>query len=202
MARPREFDELEVLDAAIACFWQRGFEATSVRDLAERTGITCASLYNAFGDKRSLFKKALDHYVETSFGELSMRLEESLPPREAIEIFFQEMIAASLADPEHKGCMLVNSVLDVSPHDPEFQCVVAEVLSRIEEFFLRLVTAGQRDGTISGKQPAADLARHLLSIQLGLRVLSRVRPERELLKGLVRPSLALLDDFPETAASR
>ena len=52
MARPREFDETAVLEAAIQCFWSQGYEATSVRDLAEKMGITGASLYNTFGDKR------------------------------------------------------------------------------------------------------------------------------------------------------
>ena len=65
MARPREFDEGAVLDAA-ACFWKQGYEATSVRDLVAQTGITAASLYNAFGDKRALYQKALDHYVEAA----------------------------------------------------------------------------------------------------------------------------------------
>ena len=58
MARPREFDETSVLEAAMNCFWAQGFEQTSVRDLAERMGITGASLYNAFGDKRSLYRQA------------------------------------------------------------------------------------------------------------------------------------------------
>jgi TetR/AcrR family transcriptional repressor of nem operon len=57
MARPREFDETTVLEAAMNCFWAQGFEQTSVRDLAERMGITGASLYNAFGDKRSLYRR-------------------------------------------------------------------------------------------------------------------------------------------------
>ena len=62
MARPREFDEVTVLEAAMNCFWAQGFESTSVRDLAEEMGITGASLYNAFGDKRSLYRRALAHY--------------------------------------------------------------------------------------------------------------------------------------------
>ena len=66
MARPREFDEGAVLDAAVLCFWKQGYEATSVRDLVAQTGITAASLYNAFGDKRALYQRALDHYVEAS----------------------------------------------------------------------------------------------------------------------------------------
>jgi TetR/AcrR family transcriptional regulator, transcriptional repressor for nem operon len=63
MARPREFDETTVLEAAMNCFWAQGFEQTSVRDLAERMGITGASLYNAFGDKRSLYRHAFIHYL-------------------------------------------------------------------------------------------------------------------------------------------
>ena len=61
MARPREFDEGVVLDAAVQCFWAHGYEAASVKDLMERTGLTAASLYNAYGDKRAMFRTALDH---------------------------------------------------------------------------------------------------------------------------------------------
>src|SRR5258708_39179136 len=85
MARPREFDEQSVLEAAVQCFWTRGYEATSVRDLAGHMEMTGASLYNAFGDKRALFRRALEHYVEQGFGERVRRLEGQLPPRAAIE---------------------------------------------------------------------------------------------------------------------
>ena len=78
MARPREFDEGAVLDAAVLCFWKQGYEATSVRDLVEHTGIAAASLYNAFGDKRALYEKALDHYVEDSIADRIRRCK-SLP---------------------------------------------------------------------------------------------------------------------------
>ena len=84
MARPREFDEGAVLDAAALCVWAQGYEATSVKDLVARTGITAASLYNAFGDKRAIYQKALDHYVEESIADRIQRCEE-LPPLPAIE---------------------------------------------------------------------------------------------------------------------
>lgn len=66
MARPREFDEVTALEAAIECFWQRGYEATSVRDLAKRMGLSAPSLYNAYGDKHALYKRALEHYLDHS----------------------------------------------------------------------------------------------------------------------------------------
>ncbi len=192
MARPREFDEATVLDAAMACFWTRGYEATSVRDLAAAMGLTGASLYNTFGDKRSLYRAALDRYVAQSFGDRVGRFE-ALPAREAVAGFFAEIVARSLDDADRKGCMLVNAALEVAPHDPEFQRVVNDVLHQVEGFFVRCAARGQADGTVSAAQSAADTGRHLLAILVGVRVLARTRPERALLEGLVRPALAALD---------
>lgn len=198
MARPREFDEEVVLDAAVQCFWSRGYEATSVKDLIGKTGITAASLYNAFGDKRALFHTALDHYVEASIGERIRRCE-TLPPRAAIAAFFDEILRRSLGDREHKGCMLVNSALEMAPHDVEFQKIIAGVLHRIEKFFLKSIKAGQANGVITRSMTAENLARHLLAVLMGVRVLARVRPERALLEGAVAPALALLDGLDRKA---
>jgi TetR/AcrR family transcriptional regulator, transcriptional repressor for nem operon len=192
MARPREFDEDSVLDAAVRCFWTQGYEATSVRVLADRTGLTTASLYNAFGDKRALYRRALDHYVENGVTERIRRCRD-LPPRRAIEAFFAEIVERSLADGERKGCLLVNAAIDVAPHDPGFQAAVAETLGRMEGFFRDRAAAGQADGTISRSWPPETLARHLLGVLMGLRVLARVRPEPDLIHGAVAPALALLD---------
>jgi TetR/AcrR family transcriptional repressor of nem operon len=191
MARPREFDEGAVLDAAVLCFWRQGYEATSVRDLVEQTGITAASLYNAFGDKRSLYQKALNHYVERSVADRIRRCE-ALSPHRAIEEFFKDILKRSLTDRDRKGCMLVNAALDVAPHDPAFRDVVAQVLVTIETFFLACVRAGQADGTITRSLPAETLAQNLLGVLMGIRVLARVRPEKALLEGVAAPALALL----------
>lgn len=192
MARPREFDESIVLDAAVECFWGCGYEATSVKDLEARTGISAASLYNAYGDKRGLFRTALDRYVESSISARIRRCE-TLPPREAIGAFFDEILGRSLSDREHKGCMLVNSALELAPHDAEFKETIAGVLKSVERFFLDCIETGQENGTITRATPASTLARHLLGVLVGLRVLARVRPERALLKGVIAPALAQLE---------
>jgi TetR/AcrR family transcriptional repressor of nem operon len=198
MVRPREFDETAVLDAAAHQFWVYGYEATSVRDLAQCMGITGASLYNAFGDKRSLFQRALTHYIERSFGDRVSRFEHRLSPLDAIKAFFREIVERSVCDRDRKGCLLVNSALEVAPHDPEFQATIANVLVEVEAFFRRCMHAGQQAGEISTAQSADDLARMLLGVHLGIRVLARTRPERALLEGVVRPALAML----ETGVSR
>ena len=192
MARPREFDEATVLDAAMQCFWANGYEATSVKDLIERTGLTAASLYNAYGDKRAMFRTALDHYIEKSIGARLQR-SESLPPRNALRAFFDDILHRSLSDRQRKGCMIVNSALEMAPHDKEFRETIVETLGRLEAFFLNCVERGQADGTITSAVPAAGLAQHLLGMLMGVRVLARVRPERSLLEGVINTALAFLD---------
>ena len=193
MARPREFDEVAVLDAAIDRFWRHGYEATSVRDLADEMNIAGASLYNAFGDKRRLYERSLNRYLDQTFRERIRRFEPNLPPREAIVAFLQEIIKRSVTDKQRRGCMLVNSAIESAPHHPQFLDSVATFLNEVEAFFLRCVSKGQEDGTISRAHSAADLSKSLLGILLGIRVLARVRPERKLLEGLVRPVFGLLD---------
>ncbi len=193
MARPREFDETAVLEAAMNCFWEQGFEQTSVRDLTERMGITGASLYNAFGDKRSLYHQAFIYYLAQTVQDRVARLEK-LPPALAIRTFFDEIIERSVDDEQRRGCMLVNAALELAPYDPEFRKLVAGEMVFIEGFFCRCVAAGQSDGSILVTRPADEIAKLLLSVLLGIRVLARTRPQREVLEGAANGILALLGD--------
>lgn len=191
MPRPREFDEPTVLEAAMRCFWNRGFEQTSMRDLAGEMGITSASLYNAFGDKRSLYRRALEYYLEQSVRDRVARLSP-LPPFSALRAFFDEIVERSVIDKQRRGCMLVNSALELAPYDPEFQKLVADEMIFIESFFLRCVAAAQEEGTITTRRPADELAKLLLSVLLGIRVLARTRPQRAVLEGAANGALRLL----------
>nr|WP_269745609.1 TetR/AcrR family transcriptional regulator [Sphingomonas sp. Y57] len=180
-----------MLDAATNCFWERGYCATSMRDLIDRTGLTSASLYNAFGDKRALFQASLNHFIGQTIYERIERCEE-MAPREAIRVFFEEVVGRSLEDRQHKGCMLVNTALEVAPHDAGIQRDVAAALRRIESFFERMIRAGQADCSIDSSAAPEDLASHLLGVLMGLRVLSRVRPEPGSLRALVQVALTAL----------
>jgi len=198
MARPRTFDERLVLDAAMIRFWSRGYEMTSVRELAESMGMTSASMYNAFGDKLGLYRRALQHYLDVGVRERIFRLERS-EPREAIAAFLTEIVEKSLEDAEHRGCMLVNAALEVAPHDPEFRLVVADELRLIEAFFRRCVVRGHLSGDISRSIDAKDSARLFLGVLMGLRVLARARPERALLEGVARTALKSLERGPPSS---
>ena len=201
MARPRSFKNDDVLDAAIECFWRRGLEGTSVRDLAAEMGINGPSLYNAFGDKRSLFVQSLERYAARSMRERIERLECQQTPKAAVQMFFQEVIARSLSDPDHRGCLIVNSALEVAPHDRELRKVVIGYLGEIENFFARCLDRAKDAREIPKSVEPGDTARLFLGLLLGLRVAARANPDRVLLEGMMRPALALLD-LPKKSAAK
>jgi TetR/AcrR family transcriptional repressor of nem operon len=198
MARLKAFDEQRAIDAAVDCFWARGYEATSVRDLADSMGIGGASLYNAYGDKRALFTRSLERYASRSMRERIARLEARHRPKEAIRAFLAEIIDRSLKDPDRRGCLLVNSALDVAPHDARTGRVVAGYLDEIRAFFRRNLDAAHKAGQVPRRLDPEEVSGHLLGVVLGIRVLARTGAKRKALEAVARPALDLLD-FPRKA---
>jgi TetR/AcrR family transcriptional repressor of nem operon len=197
MPRAKAFNEDLAIDRAVDCFWARGFEATSVRDLSDAMGIAGASLYNAYGDKRALFVLALERYASRSMRERVARLETRHPPKEAIEAFVAEIIERSVRDPDCKGCLLVNTALDVAPHDETIGRLVSGYIGEIRAFFHRCLEAAQRSGALPSSLDVDVVSAHLMGIVMGLRVLARMRTtppaaKRKLLDAVARPALDLL----------
>lgn len=181
-------------------FWAAGYAATSVRDLGDAMGMSQASVYNAFGDKRALFTRCLDHYLDANMRARIARLESTRPPRDAIESFLHEIVERSLED--RLGCLLANAAQEIAPHDPGIAGVIADRMGELEAFFRRCVEAGQRDGTIAASADPTDTARLLLTTVMGLRVLARGYPRRPLLEGAARQALSVLGDNPKQSMER
>ncbi len=116
VGRPREFDEEQVLAAAMDAFWRKGYEATSLVDLTECTCINKASLYRVFGDKHLLFKAALKNYADTEFRETTSVVSADASPLANIRAVVKKVSDDADSD---KGCMMINSMVELAPHDPE-----------------------------------------------------------------------------------
>lgn len=194
MARPRSFDADKVLDAAVECFWRDGMHSASTRALSQRMGIAGPSLYNAFGCKRELFSRALERYADTNTRANLARLESTLAPKQAIHGFFARLIDNLLQRPDPRGCLLINTAMEVDPEDAALCDRISNHLDEIAAFFERTVKAGQIAGDIPRGTDPHDTARMLLSTALGICVQARSRPERGDLEAAMRPALALLDN--------
>jgi TetR/AcrR family transcriptional repressor of nem operon len=192
MARPREFDEEEVLMIAIDAFWTNGYEATSTRELVRLTGLGQPSLYNVFGDKRSLFRRALRTYAEWTVRDRIAYLQAEFSPGRALAAYFDDVIESAITDPLQRGCLLINTVLCASINDDDLKRSVAEDIEEIRRFFERCVTYGQQSGELTvwvSPQAAAD---HLFAILLGIRVQAKINPDAASLKTVVATAFATL----------
>jgi TetR/AcrR family transcriptional regulator, transcriptional repressor for nem operon len=194
MARPKEFDEETALAAALEVFWEKGFEATSVQDLTERMGIQKASLYNTFGDKRALFVRALDAYSTDTIAwyRQILDLDRPVTVREAFRRLFQELTRAC-ADEDCRGCMCVNSAVELARQDPAVGAMLDRHERALEELFSQTIDRGKQTGEIPAALDTTATARYLLNVIAGLGVALKGGANAEKLADIVQVSLSVLD---------
>lgn len=189
----KQYNEAEVLDAAMHAFWARGYEGTSIADLVKATGLSRGSLYSAFDDKRALFRAALEHYDKSFRADFLGQIGRRFEPRQAILEVFKIAASQTGDGPLPSGCMLVNTALELSPHDPEIRAFVAKCFREVERFFREKIELACELDRHSGKGDASEKAKALLTLLLGVRVLARSSPEPETLAAVISQAEAILD---------
>ena len=188
----KTFEIQDVVDKVMHVFWAKGYVDTSITDLLEATGLKRSSLYNAFGGKRDLFVKALCKYDrETSRATLS-RLEAIEAPRQAIQSLFEGVIQETLSDPDQKGCLLVNTSLELPAHDKEIQTIVKTGLRAVEAFLQRQIELGLARSELAESIDPQETARALVALITGIRVLGRGAYEESALRSIAAQALRLI----------
>ncbi len=192
MARPREFDEEEALDRAMKVFWSKGYASTSLDDLLGSTGIARQSLYTAFGDKHSLFIKALQRYLDKNSRPLRALLAAAPSVAQALRDVFCG-IAEEAAAAKQRGCMLVNAITELVPGDSE----VSKLVEANHRFLLATFRMGleraEKAGELRAGADVEELAHYLVATHQGLRVVARVDQNRAHLKAIVKSALYFLN---------
>jgi len=179
-----------VLDAAQSAFWRKGYEATTLPDLLEATGLARQSLYNAFGDKRALFLACLQRYSDIQLGRLSESLERG-PVRAAIRGVFESVLnGASL----ECGCFVVNSATELLPRDAEVGRLVASAMKRQERALIEALRRGVREGELRlTPKRIEQTARFLMGTMQGLPVLAKTMPGSPVLRDMIAVALRVID---------
>jgi TetR/AcrR family transcriptional repressor of nem operon len=192
MARHKAFREDEVLERAMRRFWTHGYEATSIQDLVDTTGINRASLYGTFGDKERLFAAAVDHYLARVSAERLAILDRGAPASAAIRDYFEDLLAFAGGPGRGLGCLLTNTAVELAPHQPDVAERIRASFARVEDVFARTIERGQQDGDIKAMDDPRRLAHFLVGLIQGIRVLIRARTEPERLRDVVEVGLGVL----------
>ena len=169
MARPREFDIDEALDAATGAFWVRGYEATSLADLMQAMGLQKGSIYKAFGDKHALFLCALQRYLDRMYQAQRETLASAASPRAALQAWLDRLIEAAPAEGSScRGCLAVNTLVELGPHDEQARGVLEAHFERVRKVLMEQIRRGQEQGEFRRDVDAATFARLLTTVIAGL----------------------------------
>jgi AcrR family transcriptional regulator len=188
--RPREFCIDAALAQALRVFWEKGYEGTSLTDLTDAMHITRPSLYAAFGNKESLFRKALDLYEREKLSYIRRALEQPTA-RQVAETMLRGSVDNVMSNNEPHGCL---GVITSVACGPESQSVREEVVKRGEagkraltERFVR----AKEEGDLPPHVDPEGLMRVLIAMLQGISVQASQGASREDLERLVESGLAL-----------
>ena len=193
MARPKEFDQQEVLTKAMNTFWRYGYEGTSVQTLVSNMGINRGSLYDTFGDKRSLFLAAIAHYEQTVVNQMMASLLAPDANKQTIINLFQELVAKTVSKEDYYGCFITNTAVELCPQDEETQRRIDVKFKQVASAFKHALTNAQAQGEISSDRNLDTLAQYLISSLQGLRVMAKVNRDQATLNNIVQVILATLN---------
>lgn len=191
MARHKEFDEAKVLRKAMVLFWRNGYEKTSMQDLVDNMNIHRRSIYDTFGDKQTLFLRALQLFEET----LGKRMEEQIKPINSVKLAIKKLFEMVVFSDEEKppGCLIVNTAVELTLHDQEVADRICKSFSKTESFIYELLLQGQISGEISDQLDIEKSSQFIHNSLIGLRVLAKTTKGKEKLQNIIDSTIAALE---------
>lgn len=193
MPRPKEFNPDDAIEKAMQVFWHKGYEATSMEDLLSAMDLNRGSLYDTFGDKRQLFLKVMDRYCHGFVAEKFSLLDQPGPALPTLRRFIHGMIEDALADPQRRGCLIANTVIELAPHEKEIAGTLRQALKMAEDTFFKVLARAKQQGELkNGKDPRA-LARFLTTMMQGTIVMIKAGASADVVKQTAETALSILD---------
>ncbi|MGW2563045.1 TetR/AcrR family transcriptional regulator [Streptomyces sp. NPDC001514] len=192
MARPRQFDEEEVVRTARDQFWSVGYKSTSMDDLSAVTGLGRGSLYGAFGDKHALFLRALDSYNSDALGAWRTTLGGPGPALPKLERHVRNVTEGINSDVERRGCMMAKIAAELSSVDEAVAERIAAVVRELHGALRRCIAQAQAEGSLDADADADGLASLLLAVLRGVEALGKAGATPEVVNGAAEQALALL----------
>lgn len=191
--RPRIYETDELIDRAIDVFWTKGYEAASAKDLLAALQIGQGSFYNTFqGGKRELFEKCLRRFSDEAAEQFQTNLQKADDPIEYLKRFFLA-VANSPREQKLKGCLLCNTIVELTSIDSGLKNMAAKLLARLEESFRTIIEQAQQKGRLENRTSPEVLAKHLINLWNGINITQRLNPNDKTMKAVIEMNLEPLN---------
>lgn len=172
MPREGRLDQSQIIDKASDIFAAKGFGGTSMEEISKATGIETRKLYDIFGSKTGLFKQALLRFERNQQQLADDELEAHDDPVGAIAFVIDTIVAQSSTPGSRKGNLVVATALELQSHDADIREIARSAVSKLEQFFRRMILLGQERGSIPSGISPPDAAKTLTALAVGVRVLA------------------------------
>ncbi len=193
--RPLSFDREAALAVAMRLFWQHGFEGTSISALTEAMGITPPSLYAAFGDKRQLFREAVDRYLGGA-SAVAKSIEGAATAHEAASDLLTAAAIGDTGEDTPPGCLLASSIVSCSTSAADVREELAAIRRGIEAALRSRIERDVSDGVLPAGSDAEMLAGHVFAVVQGMSTLAKDGAGRD---KLLRIADAAMAGWPSAA---
>lgn len=191
--RPREFELDDAVRKAMGVFWDRGYHEASLPDLLEGMELSRGSFYKAFVDKRGVYLRALDVYIDDAIRKTGEILHSNSSPKAAIKDAFSRQVEESSGKEGLRGCFVVLSAVEMLPADEEVSARIARLFRRLQDLYAAAIIRAQALGEIDPELDERTLARFLVCQIQGMRVLGKAGANRDATKAMVDFALKPLD---------
>ena len=193
MPRAEVFDRNRVIEEAKNVFWLKGYNATSMQDLVDATGLNRSSIYNSFGNKMDLFQLTLKKYQKEGSGFFEVIINSNLNGLQSISSVFETTLDMMINDPERKGCMFINCHTEMGNQNIQLNNITAKNQELLISHFNTMVKKGQTDGSIHSNQSSGELANYLASAFQGFRITGMNTTNKKLLAGIIENILTTIE---------
>ena len=190
--RPRSFDVEAAVECAMGVFWSRGYHATALPDLLRATKLSRGSLYAAFGDKHSLFLRALDRYIADALTRMDTEFDSRRGPIDGLRTYLAGYVDRTTGASGRRGCLLVATAMELAGQDAEVGRRIASFFKAMENRVAHALTRAKAAGELADGVEPASAARILVCFVEGLRVVGKTAPARIISQATAD---ALLDRF-------
>ncbi|WP_299520293.1 TetR/AcrR family transcriptional regulator [Winogradskyella sp.] len=188
MPRVEIFNRDEVLEKVVQLFHSKGYNATSMQDLVDATGLNRSSIYNSFGSKMELYQESLRVYKKQASKYVQKILVHNSEPIETIRKIF-----ATSPEDKTNGCFLGNCTAEMANQDREIKNFLQNNLNAMQDLFEELVSKGQSTGSINSNKSAKAYAAYLFTALQGLRITGILLTEQQEYESIVNTILSVLD---------
>ena len=192
MARSKEFNPERALEKAMRVFWHSGYENTSLDALTREMGIARQSLYDTFGDKRSLYLKALAHYRDQTNSAMQKMLNEIPSVKDGFAKLLNGL-AAETREQHERGCLLLSANLQRDTKDAVLRDFLRDNQARVEEIFVKALKRAQKQGELSNKEDPSALGRFFVVTIQGMRAMARLKSDRKALEQVAQVALTVFN---------